>query len=74
MGEVQSTFSCRLSPAVEGLLPPCDYSRQMQRLATTTASWIFMLKLFYFISDVVPCWKSYFRTFDRRRRLESEIL
>ena len=34
---------------------PDDYSAQMLRLAATNASGIFMLKLFYFISDVVPC-------------------
>jgi len=39
----------------DGLLPPGDYSNQMLRLVGTTASWILMLKLFYFISDVVPC-------------------
>jgi len=27
---------------------PSDYSRQMLRLAATTASWIFMLKFFLF--------------------------
>jgi len=45
-GRVQSV-ACRRRPA-------CDYSRQMLRLAATTASRIFMLKLFYLISDVVP--------------------
>jgi len=34
---------------------PDDYSAQMLRLAATTASGIFMLKLFCFISAVVPC-------------------
>ena len=32
-----------------------DYSRQMLWLAAAIASRIFMLKLFYFISDVVAC-------------------
>jgi len=50
MGGVQSAFSCagaswrmeisvfRLLPSTDGLLPPGDYSSQMQRLAATTAS------------------------------------
>jgi len=42
----------RLLPAGDGLLLSGDYSRQMQRLAATR---VFMLKLFYFISDMVPC-------------------
>jgi len=44
------TFVCRQQPAAAWRL---QYTNAA--IGCNTASWMFMLKLFYFISDVVPC-------------------
>ena len=53
---VRSVAQAPTGASVFRLLPAApDYSRQMLWLAATTTSWIFMIKLFYFISDMILC-------------------